>query len=183
MGSRGEVACDRVWVTFLCMADQSSAADEYVLLQEVTAPLTMLPDDPVAVAADVHFPVVLRGYDRPAVDAYVKRTRQLVAELEATRSPEAAIPQPMRGSGEQISGILQLAHDTAGQIIARARSRPRTGSRSPIRRLRRSRPWGSSGGGIWTPTPTGSGPSGSGSGRGRRARLAWPADRAGGVRD
>ena len=103
------------------MADQSSAADEYVLLQEVTAPLTMLPDDPVAVAADVHFPVVLRGYDRPAVDAYVKRTRQLVAELEGTRSPEAAIRRAIARVGEQVSGILQLAHDTAGQIIARAR--------------------------------------------------------------
>ena len=69
------------------MADQSSAADEYAILQEITAPLTMLPDDPVAIAADVDFPVVLRGYDRVAVDAHVERTRQLVAGLEATRSP------------------------------------------------------------------------------------------------
>jgi hypothetical protein len=46
------------------MADQSSAADEHAILQEVTAPLTMLPADPVAIAADVDFSVVLRGYDR-----------------------------------------------------------------------------------------------------------------------
>ena len=63
------------------MPDQSSAADEHAILQEITAPLATLPDDPVAIAADVDFPVVLRGYDRLAVDAYVKRTSQLVAEL------------------------------------------------------------------------------------------------------
>ncbi len=34
-------------------------------------------------AAD--FRLVLRGYDRDAVDAYVLRTSQLVAELPATR--------------------------------------------------------------------------------------------------
>ena len=81
----------------------------------------MLPDDPLAIADDADFAVVLRGYDPLAVDAYVKRTRQLVAELEATRSPEAAIRGAIERVGEQISGILQRAHDTAGQIIARAR--------------------------------------------------------------
>jgi hypothetical protein len=104
------------------MADQSSAADEYAILQEITAPLTMLPADPVAFAADVDFPVVLRGYDRVAVDAYVARMSQLVAELEATRSPEAAIRSAIERVGEQISGILQRAHDTAGEMIARSRA-------------------------------------------------------------
>jgi hypothetical protein len=104
------------------MADQSSAADEYAILQEITAPLTMLPADPVAFAADVDFPVVLRGYDRVAVDAYVARMSQLVAELEATRSPEAAIRGAIERVGEQISGILQRAHDTAGEMIARSRA-------------------------------------------------------------
>jgi hypothetical protein len=104
------------------MADQSSAADEYAILREITAPLTMLPADPVAVAADVDFPVVLRGYDRVAVDAYVKRMSQLVAELEARRSPEAAIRGAIERMGEQISGVLQRAHDTAGQLIARSRA-------------------------------------------------------------
>jgi hypothetical protein len=81
----------------------------------------MLPADPVAIAVDVDFPVVLRGYDRVAVDAYVKRMSQLVAELEATSSPEAAIRRAIERVGEQISGILQRAHDTAGQMIARSR--------------------------------------------------------------
>ena len=104
------------------MPDQSSAADEHAILQEITAPLATLPDDPVAIAADVDFPVVLRGYDRLAVDAYVKRTSRLVAELQATRSPEAAVRRAIERMGEQTSGILQRAHDTAEQITAQSRA-------------------------------------------------------------
>ena len=104
------------------MPDQSSAADEHAILQEITAPLATLPDDPVAIATDVDFPVVLRGYDRLAVDAYVKRTSQLVAELQATRSPEAAVRRAIERMGEQTSGILQRAHDTAEQITAQSRA-------------------------------------------------------------
>ena len=80
------------------------------------------PTDPVSEAADVHFPVALRGYDRIAVDAYVRQTSQLVAELQATRSPEAAVRRALERVGEQISGILQRAHDTAEQITAQSRS-------------------------------------------------------------
>jgi cell division septum initiation protein DivIVA len=103
------------------MPDQSSAADEHAILQEITAPLSTLPDDPVPIAADTDFPIVLRGYDRIAVDAYVKKTSQLVAELQATRSPEAAVRRALERVGEQISGILQRAHETAGQITAQSR--------------------------------------------------------------
>jgi hypothetical protein len=102
------------------MPDQSSAATEHAILQEITAPLDNLPDDPVSkVHAD--FPVALRGYDRLAVDAYVQRTSQLVAELQATRSPEAAVRRALERVGEQISGILQRAHETAEQITAQSR--------------------------------------------------------------
>jgi ElaB/YqjD/DUF883 family membrane-anchored ribosome-binding protein len=104
------------------MPDQSSAATEHALIQEITAPLSTLPDDPVSVTADVHFPIALRGYDRIAVDAYVKQTSQLVAELQATRSPDAAIRRALERVGEQISGILQRAHDTAEQITSQSRS-------------------------------------------------------------
>jgi hypothetical protein len=104
------------------MPDQSSAASEHALIQEITAPLATMPEDPVSVAADVHFPLALRGYDRIAVDAYVKQTSQLIAELQATRSPEAAIRRALERVGEQISGILQRAHDTAEQITSQSRS-------------------------------------------------------------
>jgi len=104
------------------MPDQSSAASEHALLQEITAPLATLPDDPVPEVADVDFPLALRGYDRLAVDAYVRKTSQLVAELQATRSPEAAIRRALERVGEEVSGILQRAHETAEQITAQSRS-------------------------------------------------------------
>ncbi len=103
------------------MPDQSSAATEHAILQEVTAPLDRLPDDPLSVI-DAEFPHALRGYDRVAVDEYVQHTRQLVAELQATRSPEAAVRRALERVGEQISGVLQRAHDTAEQITAQSRA-------------------------------------------------------------
>jgi cell division septum initiation protein DivIVA len=104
------------------MPDQSSASTEHALMQEITAPLANLPDNPVPAVADVEFPLTLRGYDRLAVDAYVQRTSQLVAELQATRSPEAAVRRALERVGEEVSGILQRAHETAGQITAQSRS-------------------------------------------------------------
>lgn len=103
------------------MPDQSSAATEHAILREITAPLETLPDDPVS-AVQADFPVAMRGYDRLAVDAYVQRTSQLVAELQATRSPEAAVRRALERVGEQISGVLQRAHETAEQITAQSRS-------------------------------------------------------------
>src|SRR5262249_29967990 len=104
------------------MPDQSSASSEHALMQEITAPLSTLPDDPVPFVADVEFPVVLRGYDRVTVDDYVQRTSQLVAELQATRSPEAAVRRALERVGDEVSGILQRAHETASRITAQSRS-------------------------------------------------------------
>jgi ElaB/YqjD/DUF883 family membrane-anchored ribosome-binding protein len=103
------------------MPDQSSAATEHAIIQEITAPLETLPDDPLSVI-DADFPHALRGYDRLAVDEYVQHTRRLVAELQATRSPEAAVRRALERVGDQITGVLQRAHDTAEQITAQSRS-------------------------------------------------------------
>ena len=103
------------------MPDQSSAATEHAIIQEITAPLESLPDDPLAVV-NADFPVALRGYDRMAVDAYVRRTSQLVAELQATRSPEAAVRRGLERVGEEVAGILQRAHEAASQITRQSRS-------------------------------------------------------------
>jgi cell division septum initiation protein DivIVA len=104
------------------MPDQSSASTEHALIREVTEPLSRLPHDALTPVADVDFPIALRGYDRVAVDAYVKRTSQLVAELQATRSPEAAVRRALERVGEEVSGILKRAHETAEQITAASRS-------------------------------------------------------------
>src|SRR5438105_8404116 len=103
------------------MPDQSTASTEHALIQEISAPLASLPEDPLPDVADVDFPIAIRGYDRLAVDAYVKRTSQLVAELQATRSPETAVRRALGRVGEEVSGILQRAHETAEQITAQSR--------------------------------------------------------------
>jgi DivIVA domain-containing protein len=104
------------------MPDQSSASTEHALMQEITAPLSTLPDDPLPEVADVDFPLVLRGYDRDSVDAYVARTSRLVAELQTIRTPEAAVRRALERVGEEVSGILQRAHDTASRVTAQSRS-------------------------------------------------------------
>lgn len=91
-------------------------------MQEITAPLAKLPQDPLPEVANVDFPIVLRGYDRLAVDAYVKRISQLVAELDASRSPQHAVRRALERVGEEVSGILQRAHDTAEQITTQSRA-------------------------------------------------------------
>jgi vacuolar-type H+-ATPase subunit H len=104
------------------MPDQSSAAQEHALLEQITGPLASLPDNPVAITADVDFPIALRGYDRIAVDAYVARTSQLIAELHATASPEGAIRRALERVGEEVSGVLQQAHRTADEVTSQSRA-------------------------------------------------------------
>ena len=153
------------------MPDQSSASTEHALMQEITAPLATLPDDPVPAVADVEFPTALRGYDRLAVDAYVQKTSQLVAELQATRSPDAAIRRALERVGEEVSGILQRAHETAAQITSQSRSeaedRLETARQEAAQIVSPPR----SGCASSTPRPTGSGPSAIGS---SRTRASWP---------
>jgi cell division septum initiation protein DivIVA len=69
----------------------------------------------------VSFPLSFRGYERRAVDAYVHRVQQWVAELEPTRSPEAAVKHALERVGEQTKGILERAGETAEQITVAAR--------------------------------------------------------------
>jgi DivIVA domain-containing protein len=70
---------------------------------------------------NVSFPGSVRGYDRGAVDAYVKRVNRLIAELEVQSSPRAAVRHALEQVGEQTSGILQRARETAEEITATAR--------------------------------------------------------------
>jgi len=79
-------------------------------------------DQLIAQVRDAAFPIALRGYDREAVDAYVKRVNRLVTDLEASRSPEAAIRRALDQVGEETSSILQRAQQTANEITERSRS-------------------------------------------------------------
>ena len=103
------------------MPDQSYAATEHALLEEITGPLQRLAEEPLELAP-ADFPTAMRGYDREAVDEYVRYTERLVAELQAVRSPESAVRRALIRAGGQISGVLRRAHETAGEITAKSRS-------------------------------------------------------------
>jgi cell division initiation protein len=68
------------------------------------------------------FPIVMRGYDRAAVDAFVQEVREIVAELETRQSQESVVQRALAEVGEETTSILQRAHETADEIAARSRA-------------------------------------------------------------
>jgi cell division septum initiation protein DivIVA len=74
-----------------------------------------------AAIRNVSFPGAARGYERRAVDTYVKEVNRLIAELEVGRSPEAAVKHALDRVGEQTKALLQQARETAEEITASAR--------------------------------------------------------------
>jgi DivIVA domain-containing protein len=72
---------------------------------------------------EVEFPLAVRGYDRAAVDRYVEMVNRVIAELEISRSPEAAVKAAVSQVSEETRGILERAHETAEEITARSRAR------------------------------------------------------------
>ena len=77
---------------------------------------------------DISFPHAVRGYERVAVDAYVKRVNHVIAELEVSRSPRAAVRHALDRATEEVSGILQRAQETAEEITASARKEAEEGA-------------------------------------------------------
>lgn len=68
------------------------------------------------------FPIVMRGYDRAAVDAFVQEVRDMVADLESRQSQESVVQRALAEVGEETTSILQRAHETADEITARSRA-------------------------------------------------------------
>lgn len=68
------------------------------------------------------FPVVVRGYDRRAVDEFLDEVYELVRELEGRQSREEVVQRALDQVGEETAGILQRAHSTADEITARSRA-------------------------------------------------------------
>jgi len=62
-----------------------------------------------------------RGYDQAEVDAYVEQLHRQIRDLQAqVSSPDAAVRHALERVGEEISGLLQRAHETAAEIMAKA---------------------------------------------------------------
>lgn len=83
------------------------------------------PDPTLDALGDVRFPVVRRGYDRGAVDAYVTRVSLRLAELESASSPQDAIQRALDEVGQETAGILRQAQETARQMTTRAEAQAR----------------------------------------------------------
>jgi DivIVA domain-containing protein len=70
---------------------------------------------------NVSFPVSARGYDRRSVDVYITQVNRLIAELEATRSPEAVLRRALEQAEELTNGLIDQARKTAEEITSAAR--------------------------------------------------------------
>jgi DivIVA domain-containing protein len=97
--------------------DKPQESSDQDQAQSVTALQAHVP----AEIRNVSFPVSVRGYDRRAVEVYVQRVNRVIAELEVTRSPQAAVRHAVDRVSEQTKGILQQARESAEQITAAAR--------------------------------------------------------------
>jgi DivIVA domain-containing protein len=69
---------------------------------------------------NVAFPVSVRGYDRQAVDAYVIRVNRVIAELEATRSPQSVVKRALERTEEKRGAMLEQAREAAEEITSAA---------------------------------------------------------------
>jgi DivIVA domain-containing protein len=81
-----------------------------------------VPDAEIAELRDVRFSAAMRGYDREAVDQYVSRVNQLLAELQITASPESAIAHALDQVADETKSLLAQAHETAEEITRHSRS-------------------------------------------------------------
>jgi DivIVA domain-containing protein len=79
-------------------------------------------DVDIASVRDTSFPIALRGYDRDAVDEYVRDVNRIIAELQVGRSPQSAIRHALDQMSEETRGILERAHETADEITTRSRA-------------------------------------------------------------
>jgi len=71
---------------------------------------------------EVSFPLVMRGYDRHAVDQFVAELLTQVEDLESNQTREGVVQKALGELGEETAGILQRAHETADDITSRSRS-------------------------------------------------------------
>jgi DivIVA domain-containing protein len=69
---------------------------------------------------DVSFAVAVRGYDRRAVDAYIKRVNRVIAELKVRGSPPAAVRHALEQAEEKVQGLLRAAREAAEEMTASA---------------------------------------------------------------
>ena len=71
---------------------------------------------------EASFPMVMRGYDRHAVDQLLSELLARVETLESRQTREGVVQKALDELGEETAGILQRAHETADDITTRSRT-------------------------------------------------------------
>jgi len=115
--------------------ERNGTGEQPVLRSEIADPFAALPDDPVAEVTRVEFPVTLRGYERGAVDAYVRRVAERVGgevgEIlkrahataeDVTSKSRAEAEERLRSSREESEATLRSARSEAEQTLSSARA-------------------------------------------------------------
>jgi DivIVA domain-containing protein len=69
---------------------------------------------------DISFPVAVRGYERRAVDAYIRRVNRVIAELKVRSSPPAAVRHALEEAEGTVQELLQAARSAGEQITLSA---------------------------------------------------------------
>jgi DivIVA domain-containing protein len=75
---------------------------------------------------NVSFPAAVRGYDRQAVDAHLKRVNRLIAEIKVSASPRAAVRHALEQTEQQVTGLLERARETADELTTSAQREAET---------------------------------------------------------
>jgi len=101
------------WHTRIVAHDDSPNADDGLSSGELQY---YVPHD----ILDVRFPAAVRGYDRDAVDAYVKRANRVIAELKVRGSPPAAVRHALEQAEHKVQELLRAAREAADEITASA---------------------------------------------------------------
>jgi cell division septum initiation protein DivIVA len=70
---------------------------------------------------ELPFPLVIRGYDRRAVDEFLAAMSARLAEYEALQLPSVAVKEALDRVADDTGGILKEAHETADGVMTRAR--------------------------------------------------------------
>jgi cell division septum initiation protein DivIVA len=80
------------------------------------------PDDvePAEAAWAPRFATVWRGYDRTAVEEYIRALEDELATVQAQHTPEHAINEEIDRIGADTAAILRVAHEKADAIASRA---------------------------------------------------------------
>jgi V/A-type H+/Na+-transporting ATPase subunit G/H len=71
---------------------------------------------------NVRFSTAIRGYDRDEVDRYMRKMNTLLAELQITAAPEAAIKAALERVRDERRSVIEQAEQEAEEIIRQSRS-------------------------------------------------------------